>query len=277
MTKADGSISRRAVLAAIGLGLPLSLIDRHALAAPEPLAAFAPKGGKQFGHAGFDTLLRQYVRPDAERYNRVDYRSFKQSGHTALKDYVASLEAEDPVQLSPAHAKAYWINLYNARTLDIVLDHYPVTSIRKIDLGGGGLFKTGPWSAKLAKVNGVGLSLDDIEHRILRTVFNDPMTHYGLNCASYSCPNLLALAYEGDTVDAAMAVNASDYVNHRRAIAISGNVITASKIYSWYVDDFGGQKKLKDHWLKYAEPGLGSRVAEARIGGFAYDWSLNDA
>lgn len=276
MIDAGKPVSRRVFMAALGIGAPLSMIGGDAFSAEKPLSAFASKGIGRLSHAQFDTLLQRYVSRDAERYNRVDYRSFKRSGHAALKEYALSLEAHDPVQLSPAEAKAFWLNLYNARTLDIVLDYYPINSIRKIDLGGGGLFKGGPWSAKLSIVNGVELSLDDIEHRILRPLFNDPMTHYGLNCASYSCPNLGAQAYTGDGIDAALAANATDYINHPRGVSVSANVITASKIYSWYVDDFGGQKKLKDHWKGYAEPEHFSRIETAKIGGFAYDWSLND-
>jgi len=125
-------------------------------------------------------------------------------------------------------------------------------------------------------VAGTELSLDDIEHRVVRPLFADRLSHYGLNCASYSCPNLATRAYTGETLAAMLSRGARDYVNHKRGIAISAGVITASKIYSWYAEDFGGKTRLKGHWKAFAAPDLGARLDAAEIGGYAYDWSLND-
>ena len=125
-------------------------------------------------------------------------------------------------------------------------------------------------------VGGVELSLDDVEHEIVRALFKDPMSHYGLNCASYSCPNLAARAYTGGNVDALLAENARDYVNHPRGVTVSDDEITASKIYSWYADDFGGKGALKAHWKSLASADLAQRIDTASVGSFVYDWSLND-
>lgn len=266
--------SRRTVLVGFGSTLAMHAAPRRAEAAP--LAAFAPAGTGSVPHERFDALLQRYVKPDAQAYNRVDYRSFRQSGRGELAAYIEALVAQDPTRLSAAEAYAYWINLYNAKTLDVVLERYPVSSIKKIDLGGGGLFKGGPWSKQILTVNGIGLSLDDIEHRIVRPLFADPLSHYGLNCASYSCPNLAERAYTGESVAAMLAQGARDYVNHPRGVAVSAGVITASKVYSWYADDFGGKKNLKPHWTTFAAPDLAAQIDAARIGGYAYDWSLND-
>lgn len=267
-------LSRRIFL--IGLGSALAVHGTPLQAAESPLTALAPAGTGSVGHERFDTLLQRFVKPDAESYNRVDYRAFQRSGRRELAAYLDGLSTQDPTRLSRREAHAYWINLYNAKTLDIVLEHYPVSSIRKIRLGGGGLFKSGPWSRKLLTVAGTELSLDDIEHRIVRPLFGDPLSHYGLNCASYSCPNLATRAYTGETVDAILAQGARDYVNHPRGVAVSSGTITASKIYSWYAEDFGGTARLKTHWKSFAAPDLKARIDAAAIGGYDYDWSLND-
>jgi hypothetical protein len=226
-------------------------------------------------HAAFDAILKRHVRPDGAGYNRVDYRAMKRESRAALASYLDDLQAARPSAFSAAGAHAYWINLYNAATLGVVLDHYPVASIRDIDLGGK-LFASGPWSKRFLSVAGEALSLDDIEHRIVRPIFADPMSHYALNCASYSCPNLAARAYTGRNRRALMAEGAAAYVNHERGVAVARGTITASKIYSWYAADFGGRGRLKSHWMGLAEPRRAAAIGDARIGRFRYDWSLND-
>jgi len=268
------NLTRRTLLVGLGTVALSQTLSRPALATP--FVTLAPKGAERMSHKLFDELLKRYVRPDAERYNRVDYRSFGQSGRDRLNAYLELMVAQDPARLSVPEAHAYWINLYNAKTLDIVLDVYPVSSIRSIDLGGGGLFKRGPWSKKIVSVRGVALSLDNIEHDIVRALFSDPMSHYGLNCASYSCPNLATRAYTGDTIDSALAQGAREYVNHRRGVAVSRDGITASKIYDWYAEDFGGRGRVKGHWKAYAAPDLAEQLDRVEIRDYAYDWSLND-
>ena len=267
-------LSRRTLLLGLGSALAVHATPLHA--AEPPLAAFAPTGTGSTGHERLDALLQRYVRPDEVAYNRVDYGAFQKSGRGELAAYLDGLSTQDPRLLSRREANAYWINLYNAKTLDVVLEHYPVASIRKIDLGGGGFFKGGPWSKKIVTVAGTALSLDDIEHRIVRPLFGDPMSHYALNCASYSCPNLATRAYTGDGLAAMLAQGVRDYVNHPRGVAVSAGTITASKIYSWYADDFGGAGRLKAHWKAFAAPALGARIDKAAIGTYVYDWSLND-
>ena len=244
------------------------------LAASAALTGFRPKGRAAVDHSAFDALLRAHVKPDATGYNRVDYSGVS-SNLPALRGYIASLEATDPVSLSPSEAHAFWINLYNAKTLEVVADAYPVSSIKKINLGGSFLFGSGPWKAKLMTVNATALSLDDVEHEIVRALFQDPMSHYGLNCASYSCPNLAAIAFTGANVDALLRQNAVAYVNHPRGVTVDRGRITASRIYSWYAGDFGGKGRLKDHWMAFATPQKAAEIAAASISGYDYDWSIN--
>lgn len=252
------------------------MVGENPVLAASPLRQFKPGGAGSFDHSDFDALLQAYVKPDAQGYNRVDYRGLKAGGQGALKAYVAAVENASPTSLSVAEAQAYWINVYNAKTLDVVLDRYPVSSIKKINLGGGGLFGRGPWSKKLMNVGGVDLSLDDVEHRIVRPLFNDPMSHYGLNCASFSCPNLATRAYTSSNIQQLLKESATAYVNHPRGVSVQSGRITASKIYSWYAADFGGKRSLKSHWGNFAVPDHGAAIKTASLGRFVYDWSLND-
>ena len=233
-------------------------------AASAALSGFRPKGQSRFDHSAFDALVKAHVVPDAQSYNRVDYRAMK-SNLAVLRSYIASLESADPASLSRNEAHAFWINLYNAKTLEIVADAFPVTSIKKINLGGSFLFGSGPWKAKVLTVSGTELSLDDVEHEIVRAIFRDPMSHYGLNCASYSCPNIASSAFTGANVDALLRQNAVAYINHPRGVSVENGRITASKIYSWYVGDFGGKRKLKDHWSSFATSQKAAQIASASI------------
>jgi Protein of unknown function, DUF547 len=244
--------------------------------AAAPLKQFKPNGNGKASHSAFDAILQKYVTIDAAGYASVSYGALV-AQRAEVDAYVASLITIDPRQLSRSEAHAYWINLYNAKTLSIMLENWPVKSIRDIKLGGGGFFGRGPWSKKLMTIADTELSLDDIEHSIIRPIFNTPLSHYALNCASYSCPNLMPRAYTAANLKSQMQESATLYINHPRGISIENGEITASKIYSWYADDFGGKAKLKDHWKEFASPQLAAEIDAANIGGYDYNWNANVA
>ena len=245
-----------------------------AFAADDPIEAFVPQGEATYDHSVFDALLEKHVKPDGEGYNQVDYAAL-QSDAAALDEYIAGLEAATPSQLSEDEAHAFWINVYNAKTLDVILENYPVDSIRKINLGGA-LFRPGPWSKEILNIEGVDLTLDDVEHRIVRAIFKDPMSHYALNCASFSCPNLMPDAYTAENLEAQMEESGRLYVNHDRGVEVRNGRITPSKIYDWYAEDFGGEGALKAHWQTLATPEKWAEIEPAEIGRYRYDWDLND-
>ncbi|MEX1152260.1 DUF547 domain-containing protein [Parvibaculum sp.] len=210
----------------------------------------------------------------------VDYAGLKASkqGRAALTAYIESLEAIDPTALPRDEQFAFWVNLYNALTVRVVADHYPVASIRDISISPG-LFTRGPWGKKLVRVAGRDLSLDDIEHGILRPDFGDARVHYAVNCASWSCPDLAAEPYEGATLDAMLGRAARRYINSPRGALVRNGRLTASSIFSWYKKDFGGTEAgVLAHLRKYAEPELAAALARvSRVSSYEYDWSLNDA
>lgn len=241
----------------------------------------AASGGAIVDHSAWSKLLAAYVKPAEAGLNRVDYAAFKTRGHAELKRYVAALEATDVTKLGRAEQFAFWANLYNAMTIDIVLDKYPVKSIKDIGLGGGLLAAVtgGPWKAKVTKVNGIELSLDDIEHNILRAFFKDPRIHYAVNCASVGCPNLGGEAFTGAKLEEQLDAAAKLYVNSRRGISVRDGKVTASSIYSWFQADFGGSAQgVLEHVRRYARPELQQKLAGiSTIAEFNYDWALNDA
>lgn len=230
-------------------------------------------------HSAWTALLKAYVKTGSDGLNRVDYARLKAEKSDALKAYVAALSASDPSGLDKAEQFAFWANLYNAKTVQIVVDRYPVKSIKDISLGGGLLaaLSGGPWKAKVLKVNGVELSLDDIEHAILRPYFKDPRAHYAVNCASVGCPNLMKEAFTGASLDAQLDRGAKAYVNSPRGFRVANGTVKASSIYKWFVADFGGDEKgVIAHALKYAEPKLAAELkALAAISSYDYDWSIN--
>jgi hypothetical protein len=171
---------------------------------------------------------------------------------------------------------AFWINLYNALTLQVVARRHPVDSIRDIDISPG-WFSDGPWDAVLVSVEGEALTLNDIEHRILRPIWRDPRIHYAVNCASLGCPNLAQTPYRARQLEAQLERAARAFVNHPRGVKAEQGRVTASRIYDWYREDFGtSEAELLAHLRRYAAPGLAARLAAAgAIAGYAYDWNLN--
>lgn len=230
-------------------------------------------------HSDWHKLVSTYVKPSPDGVNRVDYATFKTVSHAALKAYIGKLQAVAPETLDRPEQFAFWANLYNAKTIDAVLDKYPVKSIKDVSLGGGlkSLVSGGPWQAKIMKVGGVELSLDDIENQIMRPTFKDPRVHYSVNCASFGCPNLPNRAFTGATLEVMLEEGAKAYVNNPRGISIEAGKAKASSIYSWFQADFGGSDKaVLDHMRKYASPELKAKLdSVTTIASYDYDWSLN--
>ena len=245
-----------------------------------PGANAAAPSGKQsaISHAAWNSLLRTHVKPARDGINRVDYVSWKARGVAPLKSYIASLEKTDPASLSREGQMAFWINLYNAKTVEIVLERYPVASIKDIDLkDAAGQPADGPWKAKVTTVAGKRLSLDEIENDILRPVYKDARVHYALNCLSLGCPNLLPEAYTAARLERQLEGTARVFVNHPRGISFAGGKVQASSIYDWFASDFGGFDGVVAHLRKYARPALGKQLAGLKkIDAYDYDWKLND-
>lgn len=228
-------------------------------------------------HTEWNILLSRYVIKDADGVNKFKYKSFAPQDYVRLNAYIAMLEKTIVSDLVSDVQLAYWINMYNAITVRVILEHYPLDSIRDIRF----VWHTrGPWKKKLTNVEGTVLSLDDIEHRIVRPLFGDNRTHYALNCASISCPNLQTRAYTHDNLEQLLDAAAREYINHPRAVRfnIDNDALIVSSLYKWYEKDFGANtKQVIEHLMQYAQPALRRQLARAnKIDEFFYDWSLND-
>ena len=237
------------------------------------------------GEAALDALLARYVSLPADGVARVAYARWKAAAAdlAILDAWIAEAAARRPSALPRAEAFAFWANLYNALTLKVVLDHYPVRSIRDIRSTGVPFDVrqfTGPWRTRLVTIEGRRMSLDDIEHETMRPTFRDPRVHYAVNCASIGCPNLRPRAFHAATLEADLDAAARAFVNHPRGVLVLGDGrLRVSSIYHWFKEDFGGTDAgVIAHLRRHADPALASRLAAATaIAGHVYDWGLNDA
>ena len=251
--------------------------------AREVVPLIAPKAGstETVDHSVFDKLLTTYVVPGSDGINRVDYARFRSEGLEELKRYLLTLQRRSPETLGPAEHAAYFINLYNALTLDVALEHYPIRSIKQIRLADpSGEPQEGPWKARLAVVAGKAMSLDDIAGKVLRPALmaRDPRGHYLLNCLSIGCPNLLREAITGAKLERQMAEAAAAFVRHPRGLTVAGGKAKASSLYDWYADDFGGSKGVVAHMIAIGGPEVAARLTGiTEIEEHDYDWSLADA
>ncbi len=275
---------RHRLFVVFGLILVSGCTSIERLALPEPTLAETywerhdATSPAVIDHDPWQAFLDRHVTTDAAGVNRVDYGAIDNSDQATLKNYIADLEAVPIHQYRRTEQLAYWINLYNAKTVDIVLDHYPVDSIRDIKLGDG-LIVVGPWGAPVVRVSGRPLSLNDIEHAIIRPVWQDQRIHYVLNCAALGCPNLGREAYRGTTIDAAMTAAAAAYVNDPRGVHFDKkDRLRLSKIYAWFREDFGGEPPaVLQSVARYAKPTLRARLeGREQADRYGYDWSLND-
>jgi hypothetical protein len=242
----------------------------------ERWTAHQPGSNAKIDHSTWDWFLKSYVSVNDDGVNRVAYSDVDQAGHDRLDDYIRSMTEVTVDTLSRDEQLAYWINLYNALTVRVVLRHYPVETIRDINISPG-LFSNGPWDNKLIEIDGEPISLNDIEHRILRPIWRDPRIHYAVNCASISCPNLQRDTYTGDAANQMLEDAAFAYVNDKRGISAQNNRVVVSSIYAWFIDDFGGNVAgLILHLKRYAKPSLASALDNAVELQNAYDWALND-
>lgn len=240
-------------------------------------------------HSAWGTFLERYLITDHDsgvnlvRYSEVDERS-----RNALNSYITELEATAVSGLNRNEQMAYWLNMYNAVTVRLILDHYPVESIRDIKISGP-VFNRHPWDAQLVTVEGEELSLNDIEHRIIRPIWQDARIHYAVNCAAFGCPNLQPVPFSGESYSEQFDRAAREFINHPRGTRFEGDRLHASSIFDWYESDFrlsqsseGSLAGVVSHALEYAEPELaeqlhGYQAAEYRPRPrYDYDWSLNE-
>jgi len=243
-----------------------------------------PENSEVIDHSVWQIFLDKYLvtnpliaeSPKISGINRVRYAGVSKIDYGLLKNYLTSLEDIPVSNFSRPQQRAFWINLYNAATVNLILEHYPLESITKISFS---FFSFGPWDEDLLSVEGVELSLNDVEHRILRPIWKDKRIHYTLNCASLGCPNLLPQAFTYLNTESLLEQGARDYINHPRGVKIQGENLILSKIYEWYQADFGGNEEgVIKHLQRYStNKKLKYLHADDLEIEYQYSWLLNAA
>ena len=211
-------------------------------------------------HKEWDILLKKYVDKDGN----VDYKGFLNDKST-LENYLDHLAQNPPSNSwNVQELLAYYINLYNAHTVNLILDNYPVASIKDLN---------GPWTRSFVKVGNEDLSLGGIENSILRKM-NEPRIHFAINCASYSCPNLLNEAFVASKIEQQLEKATLSFINGTKN-DISNSSPKLSKIFKWYKKDFtvNGKKDLIAYINQYSTVKINS---DATVGFKEYNWSLNE-
>jgi hypothetical protein len=273
---------RRPLLATLAL-LAVLAAALPARAAPEAdlwprWQAHDAQSGKTIDHGPWADFLARYLVVRETGANRVRYARVTAADRRRLDAYIDRLSGLAIATYSRPQQFAYWVNLYNALTVRLILEHRPIDSIRDIDISPG-WFSDGPWDAKLVEIEGQKVSLNDIEHRILRPIWQDPRIHYAVNCASIGCPDLRPEPYRAERLERQLDAAARAYVNAPRGAAVTPDGLVVSKIYTWYQEDFGGSDRgVIRHLARYADAALKRQLDTVTgIAGSRYDWSLNAA
>ncbi len=213
--------------------------------------------------SNFNDLLQANV----TEKGHVDYKSLK-ANEAKLDSYLAYLNTTSPEKSWSANKeKAFWINAYNAYTIKIILQNYPLKSITDIKVKG----KTA-WKTPFAKVGGKTYNLDHIEHQILRKKFKDARIHVGVNCASGSCPKLGNTAFTEDNIDAELERLMKEFINDPTRNKITKKKVEISEIFNWFKGDFTTEGSVIDYINKYSDVEVNKK---AKIKYLTYDWSLN--
>ncbi|MCB0543219.1 MAG: DUF547 domain-containing protein [Lewinellaceae bacterium] len=220
-------------------------------------------------HERWNALLKKHV--DAKGF--VDYKGFIRDS-SALNDYLKVLESAHPNEQywTRNEQMAYWINAYNAYTIQLIVRHYPVASIK--DIKKGLAFVNSVWDIKFIHIQGYTYDLNNIEHNILRAVFKDARIHAAINCASYSCPRLLDTAYTAGDLERQLDAAMEGFINDPLRNRIGPEKAEISEIFKWFKGDFERDAgSLRAYLNRYA----GNKVDEnTKIEYIDYDWRLNE-
>jgi len=228
-------------------------------------------------HRNWEAFLLNYLRPGEDGVHRVAYGGVKIRDRRRLHKYIEKMSEVDITAYRRSEQLAYWINLYNALTVKIVLDHYPFATIKKLGIPDDQR-TANAWNSQQVTIDGVTLSLDDIEQGILEPIWSDPRIYYAITCPAIGCPNLQPIPFSGDRLERQLNDAAITFVNDARCIRIRGGELHVSSFYRWRLEAFGGtERSVINHLMGYAEPELALALQVFdRMHGDLFDWRLND-
>lgn len=213
---------------------------------------------KTIDHSNFDQLLKKYVTSDGH----VDYKGLNKE-RKKLRTYLTLIKNNYPEDSwTKNELLAYYMNAYNAMTIDLILRNYPTESIKDIK---------NPWEQRYWQIGDKWINLEEIEHQILRKM-DDPRIHFGINCASFSCPPLMNEAFTADKVDSQLEKLAIQFVNDSKRNSITADRVEISNIFKWFKKDFTQEGDIVDFLNKYSKVKIN---ANARVRYMDYNWNLN--
>lgn len=255
------------VLAALGLAVAMLVLTPWSSHAQSPSATRAP-----FDHAAYDALLRQHV-----KNGFVDYDAFAKA--PAFAQYLASLDAAHPEQLDDDERLAFWINVFNAYTIQLIVSHHETASIRNINKTFGVLQLKGPWNEPLVRVGGKRLTLDWVQHAILRKEFGEARVHFTLACGAVGCPPLRSEAYTGAKLLAQFDDQAHVFLRQSPSKnRVMGRAVFLSPVLLAYRGDFGpGREDLAHALAPYFDGDTKTQMQKGRVAfrESRFDWTLN--
>ncbi len=223
---------------------------------------FNPK----INHNEWDSLLVKNV----DELGKVNYIAFIQDS-IIFKEYLKKLSENPPANNWLEEEKlAYWINVYNAFTIDLIIDNYPIKSIKNISDGLPMI--NSPWDIKFFKIGNIALDLNTVEHEILRKQFEEPRIHFAINCASISCPKLRNQAYKSEKLEQQLEEQTHYFINNSNKNIINKNETKLSKIFDWFNSDFNEKGGVLNYIKKY-KPELNQ---ENKVDFLEYDWGINE-
>jgi hypothetical protein len=229
-------------------------------------------GNTSFDHSAFDRLLTAHVAD-----GMVDYDAFARAPE--FPRYLDQLARARPETLTEKEQLAYWINVYNAYTIQLVNAHGERKSIRNINKTLGFIKAMGPWKEEIVRAGGETMSLDHVEHEIIRKRFREPRIHFALVCAAKGCPPLRREAYTGEGLDAQLDEQARIFIAQspdKNRVDVERATVHLSPIFTWFEDDFGPD--LGRFLARYVPDGPARRLLESgkfKVVETPYDWSLN--
>lgn len=221
-------------------------------------------------HQAWTRLLQKHVNEEG----MVDYKGFR-ADSSQLNNYLRTLESNppNPEEWTEAEQLAYWINAYNAYTIDLVLEYYPVESIKDIGSAIQVPFINSPWDIKFINLKGKKFDLNNLEHNIIRQEFEEPRIHFALVCAAKSCPKLRREAYTAEKLDAQLSDQTRTFLADPAKNKLEKDKVQISQLFDWYQGDFTTDSSLIAFLNTYAPVRISP---DADIEHIDYDWSLNE-
>lgn len=273
--------NRSLILLAVGC---LGYLGHIGAAIAEPQAKliefwndFEDESGISINHASWQEILDEYLNDEhSSGINRFDYERVSDEDHSKLEAYLVYLQRFDPRQFNRDEAKAYWINLYNAGVVELVIDANKSESFDSIRELRSGMFSAGPWKREAFVVNLQSMTLDDVQHGVIRPLWQDHRTHYVLTKASLGGANLPKTALTRDNIEQLLQIAEKEYLSHPRAVRVDNDQIILSSLFSWYADDFAEDNAMFLEYLRSNVPvNLVTPLSVAGDTRFEYDWGLN--